>query len=67
MSNRTPGGILSWSFCLRILIADNNVELCQVLQQFFALPDDLEVVGEAHDGEQALREIQRLEPDMVLL
>ena len=29
---------------MRILIADNNVELCQVLQQFFALHDDLEVV-----------------------
>ena len=52
---------------MRILIADNNVELCQVLQQFFALHDDLEVVGAAHDGEQALREIQRLEPDLVLL
>jgi two-component system response regulator (stage 0 sporulation protein A) len=52
---------------MRILIVDNNVELCQILHQFLDPHDDFEVVGIAHDGEQALKEIQRLEPDLVLL
>ncbi|MGB4431884.1 MAG: sporulation transcription factor Spo0A [Limnochordia bacterium] len=52
---------------MRILIVDNNVELCQILHQFLDSHDDFEVVGIAHDGEQALKEIQRLEPDLVLL
>lgn len=52
---------------MRILIVDNNVELCQILHQFLDSHGDFEVVGIAHDGEQALKEIQRLEPDLVLL
>lgn len=52
---------------MRILIVDNNVELCQVLQQCLSAHEDFEVVGVAHDGEQALTEIQRLEPDLILL
>lgn len=52
---------------MRILIADNNVELCQVLQHYLDNLKDLEVVGLAHDGEQALTLVQELEPDVMLL
>lgn len=52
---------------MRILIVDNNVELCQVLREFFDAQEDLTVVGEAHDGERALVLIEDLEPDVVLL
>ena len=52
---------------MRILIVDNNVELCQVLREFFDTQEDLTVVGEAHDGERALVLIEDLEPDVVLL
>lgn len=52
---------------MRILIVDNNVELCQVLKHFLDKQQDLEVVGLAHDGEQALTQIQATEPDVVLL
>lgn len=52
---------------MRILVVDNNVELCQILREFFNSQEDLSVVGEAHDGEQALRMIQELEPDVVIL
>ncbi len=52
---------------MKILIVDNNLELCQVLSEFFGTQPDLQVVGEAHDGEQALKKIQELEPDLVIL
>ena len=52
---------------MRILIADNNVELCRVLQQFLSTHEEFDVVGIAHDGEQALEKIQDLEPDVILL
>ena len=52
---------------MRILIVDNNVELCQVLQHYLDKQQDLEVVGLAHDGEQALTRIEELEPDAMLL
>lgn len=52
---------------MRILIVDNNVELCEVLQQFLSTHEDFSVVGTCHDGEQALTEIDRLQPDLILL
>lgn len=52
---------------MRILIVDNNVELCQVLEEYLSNQHDLTVVGLAHDGEQALAQIQKLEPDVMLL
>lgn len=52
---------------MRILIVDNNVELCQVLEEYLNCQSDLEVVGLAHDGEQALVQVESLEPDVMLL
>ena len=52
---------------MRILIADNNVELCRVLQQFLSTHEEFDVVGIVHVGEQALEKIQDLEPDVILL
>lgn len=52
---------------IRVLIADNNVELCTILNRFFEKLEDIEVVGTAYDGEQALRLIQDRNPDVVIL
>ena len=52
---------------MRILVVDNNVELCQILREFFGTQQDLTMVGEAHDGEQALALIAELEPDVIIL
>ncbi|MDI6871538.1 MAG: sporulation transcription factor Spo0A [Bacillota bacterium] len=52
---------------IRVLIADNNVELCTILNRFFEKLEDIEVVGTAYDGEQALRLIQEQTPDVVIL
>lgn len=52
---------------MRILIVDNNVELCQVLEEYLNAQPDLEVMGVAHDGERALAITQQEEYDLMLL
>ncbi|MGI6037666.1 MAG: sporulation transcription factor Spo0A [Limnochordia bacterium] len=50
-----------------ILIADNNMDLCHILEDFLNRQQDMEVVGLAYDGEEALRKIEDLHPDVVIL
>jgi len=52
---------------IRILIADDHSVVRQGLRMFLALDPDLEVVGEAADGAEALRLAQDLKPDVVLM
>jgi DNA-binding NarL/FixJ family response regulator len=52
---------------IRVLIADDHAVVRQGLRTFLELHDDIDVVGEAADGEQALAEVAALEPDVVLM
>ena len=52
---------------IRVLIVDNNVELCETLTEYLGTLPDMEVVGSAYDGEEGLRMIAEHEPDVVLL
>ncbi len=52
---------------IRVLIADDHAVVRQGLRTFLELQDDIEVVGEAADGEQALAAAAELEPDVVLM
>ena len=52
---------------IRVLIADDQPVVRQGLRTFLELHDDIEVVGEAEDGERALEEIAALAPDVVLM
>ena len=52
---------------IRVLIADDHAVVRQGLRTFLDLQDDVEVAGEAADGEAAVAEAQRLAPDVVLL
>jgi NarL family two-component system response regulator LiaR len=52
---------------IRVLIADDHAVVRRGLRTFLELQDEIEVVGEAEDGEQALAEAERLDPDVVLL
>ncbi|NMB45852.1 MAG: sporulation transcription factor Spo0A [Firmicutes bacterium] len=52
---------------LKILIADNNVGLCETLEAFLERQEAMQVVGVAHDGEETLALIEEREPDVVLL
>ncbi len=52
---------------IAVLIADDQPVVRQGLRTFLELHDDIEVVGEAEDGEQALAAIAALAPDVVLM
>ncbi len=52
---------------IRVLIADDHAVVRQGLRTFLDLQEDIEVVGEAADGEQAVAEAERLVPDVVLV
>jgi len=51
---------------LRVLIADDAAAVRRDLRQLLELADDLEIVGEAGDGETAVAESERLLPDVVV-
>jgi DNA-binding NarL/FixJ family response regulator len=52
---------------IRILVADDHAVVRQGLRSFLSLQDDMEVVGEAEDGAQAVEAAERLRPDVVLM
>lgn len=52
---------------IRILIVDDHAVVCQGLKMFLALDEELEVVGEAANGEEAIRRAHELAPDVVLM
>ena len=52
---------------IRVLIVDDHSVVRQGLQMFLAMDDEFEVVGEAENGEEALRLACDLQPDVVLM
>lgn len=52
---------------VRVLIADDHNVVRQGLRMFLALDPDLQVVGEASDGAQAISMCRALTPDVVLM
>jgi two-component system, NarL family, response regulator LiaR len=52
---------------IRVLIADDHAVVRQGLRTFLELQDEIEVVGEAADGIEALELVPRTAPDVVLL
>lgn len=55
------------SEAIRILLADDHTVLRAGLRALLSAEPDMEVVGEAGDGQQTLDQIDRLHPDVVVL
>ena len=52
---------------IRVLLADDHVVLRQGTRQLLEREDDMEVIGEAGDGEEAVRLASQLAPDVVIM
>jgi DNA-binding NarL/FixJ family response regulator len=52
---------------IRLLIVDDNVIFRQKLAEFLQEYGDIDVIGEAANGEEGLSKAKELKPDMVLL
>jgi two-component system, NarL family, response regulator NreC len=52
---------------IRILVVDDHAILREGIRALLALQADLEVVGEASDGQLALEAVEKLDPDVVLM
>jgi two-component system, NarL family, response regulator LiaR len=52
---------------IRVLVVDDHRMVRQGLRAFVLIHDDLELVGEAGDGQEACMMYERLHPDVVLM
>jgi DNA-binding NarL/FixJ family response regulator len=52
---------------IRVLVADDHAVVRSGLRSILETESDIEVVGEASDGHQALEEAQELLPDVILM
>jgi two-component system response regulator DesR len=52
---------------MNVIVAEDQGMLRGALSALLDLEDDIEVIGQAENGEQALQMIQQLEPDIVVM
>jgi DNA-binding NarL/FixJ family response regulator len=52
---------------IRILLADKHEVIRRGVRHLLALEPDLEVVGEAEDGRETLKQVQDLRPEVVIM
>ena len=47
---------------IKIAIADDNKDFCDILEEYLSAQEDFKVVAKAYNGNQALEVIQEKEP-----
>ncbi|RDY25040.1 sporulation transcription factor Spo0A [Romboutsia maritimum] len=60
------GGILV-NEKIKIVLADDNKDFCQVLKEYLSNEDDIEILGIAKDGIEALDLVKKTQPDLLVL
>jgi YesN/AraC family two-component response regulator len=52
---------------IRILLVDDQALLCEVLKTWLDVEEDIQVVGIGHNGQEAIEQVNMLQPDIVLM
>ncbi len=52
---------------LRVIIVDDSSIMCRILKDMLTAEEDIEVIGTAKNGEEALGKINELRPDLITL
>lgn len=52
---------------IKIVLADDNKDFCQVLNEYLSNEDDIEVIGVANDGVEAIELVKKTQPDLLVL
>lgn len=52
---------------IRVVIADDNIKMINTLEKVVSCEEDMQVIGNAKDGMEAVELIKKEEPDVVLL
>jgi len=51
----------------KILIVDDDMRLRSFVRELFSPEEDLQIIGEAVDGQEAIHKVKELQPDLVLM
>jgi two-component system chemotaxis response regulator CheB len=52
---------------VRVLIVDDSPLMCRILQELLTADEEITVIGVAHNGEEALKKIDELKPNLITL
>ena len=52
---------------IKIVLADDNKDFCQVLKVYLSIENDIEILGIAKDGVVALDLVNKTQPDLLVL
>jgi len=52
---------------IKVILADDNKDFCDVMNNYFLKHEDIDVVGIAYDGLEAYEKIKTLQPDVAII
>ena len=52
---------------IKLLLADDNKDFCDIMRNYFASQDDIDIVAVAHDGLSAYEKIIQKNPDVAII